>query len=225
MSFLDPKTRKIARLVSKNWCQACRGFKKLVISDVYADWTDRIFDTVTDSDNRFEEIEFHCVDLVNHQCSTFWDRCGHHIKSLHFYDARISPKIFVNIIEKSPRLTHISMHWSLKKRHFASFDEIVCVLDDLIQRNLKNNSVISLDISVPCYSSVQFFERMFNVFPNIKTLKIFYWDRMSEEDELFIIRQAINWKEQLEVLSLRSFADPGFEWNTLLLRTDLIRFV
>lgn len=225
MSFLDQRTRKIARLVCKNWCQACRGFKKVVISDVYADWIDQIFDTLTYSDNRFEEIEFHSVYLVNHQCSTFWERFGHRIKSLHFYDVRISPKIFVNIIAKSPKLTNIFMHWSLEKRHLASFDQIVCLLDDLIRRNLKNNSVISLDISVPRCSSAQFFERIFSVFPNIKKLKIFYWDRMSEEDELFITRQTINWKEQLEVLSLRSFADPGFEWNTILLRTDLIRFV
>lgn len=225
MGFLDQKTRKIARQVSKNWCTACRGFKKIIIRDVYADWVDRILQMLAYSNNRFEEVEFHCVDLVKYECSTFWERCGHYITSLQFYDTLVSPEIFVNMILKSPRLTHISMHWILEKKYLGSFDQIVCLLDNFIRRNLKNNSVISLDISVPLSSTAQFFERIFNVFPNIKRLKIFYLDPMSAEDESFITRQTINWKEQLEVLSLRSFADPGFEWKTILLRADLIRFV
>lgn len=108
---------------------------------------------------------------------------------------------------------------------FFSFDKIICLLDKFIRKNRKNNSLLSFDISVPHSSSAQCFERIYNVFLNIKTLKTFYWDRMSAENESFIIRQTINWKEQLQVLSVRFFADPGFEWKTILLRAGLVRFV
>lgn len=197
-----------------------------MIRDVYACWVDKILKLLTQSSNYIENIEFYCVSLACYQSSVLWKSCSHRIKSLLFYDTRISPEIFMNIVVKSPSLTHVSMSWKcLDYRHLAFIDQIICLMDDLIQKDQKNDGLVSLEVSVPESNSTRLLGNIFKVFPNLKILKISYWGHISREDEALIMSQTINWKEQLEVLSLQSENKLFFKQSNILLRTDLTRYV
>ena len=192
--YLPLEDRKNVRLVCHLWNDACNRLE-IVRNEKFVFRTGNDYDDIEQmgahiarSKTIRSSLEFQGLPLLKLP-SFVWHRCGAQIRTLFLYKCSMNDETMKNIIIHCHNLTHLclktskvfSKHRDYKRKQLfcseAAIDELVML--KVVRKNLISLKVID-NILIQC-------QKIFQVFPCIRTLGLDVWAPNPNEEEEWIL--------------------------------------